>query len=110
MLTLCRIGYFSEITVSRVCNVNPLRVTCWNELYGDGLRLDSAFVPEDVCVIPATIDKRHSFFVHMQFAGRVVAFIVRNRSCSNNNQALTRMRVPTGASAGCQDITLHIYV
>ena len=49
----------SEVAVPGICNVNPTRRICGNELNGDGLCLDIAFVPEDVYVVTTGIDKSH---------------------------------------------------
>jgi len=98
------------MTVSWVCNVNPPRVICRNELYSDGLCLDSAFVPEDMYVIATKIDKRYSCVVNMRSARGIVTLIVCYRSHSDDDQAVPRVRVPSSASTGSPDITLHIDV
>jgi hypothetical protein len=100
----------SKVAVSRVCNVNPSWDIGWDELYRDGRRFNSAFVPEDVYVIATGIDKRHSCFVHMRLASVIVSFIVGHRAGRDDNQALSRVRVPTGTSSGRPDIVLNIYV
>jgi hypothetical protein len=92
------------VTVSRVCDVDPPRGICWKELHCDGLCFDSSFVPQDVYMSATGIDKCHPCFVYMRFAGGIVAFIVRHRSGSDDDQAMPRMRVPAGASPGAQTL------
>src|SRR5271155_4084163 len=101
---------WSEVTVPRVCNVNPTRRICRNELDSDGFCLDGTFVPEDVHVIATRIYKRHSCFVHMWFAVWIVPFITRHRSCRDDDQAMPRVRVPACASARLPDIALHVHI
>ena len=100
----------SEVTVTRICNVNPTHRICRNELNSDGLCLDIALVPEDVYVVATGIDKPHPRFVHMRLALGIVPFIIRDRSGRDDDQAMPWMRVPTRTSARCPGIALHIDV
>jgi hypothetical protein len=70
----------SEMAVPRVWSVNPTRLTCRNEPDSDDLRLDVAFVSDDVHVATTTIDKRHPRCVHVRRADGVVPFIMRHCS------------------------------
>jgi hypothetical protein len=44
----------------RVCSFNPTRLTCRNELDGDGRRHDVAFVPDEVYVVTTGIRARQT--------------------------------------------------
>jgi hypothetical protein len=70
----------SEVTVPRICNIDPARRICGNKLNSDRFCLDIAFIPEDVYVVPTRIDEPHPCFVHMRLAVGVVTFIIRQRS------------------------------
>jgi hypothetical protein len=50
----------SEVAVPRVCSFNPTRLTCRNELDGDGRRHDGAFVPDEVYVVTTGIRTRQT--------------------------------------------------
>ena len=100
----------SEMTVPRIYNVNPARCIRRNKLNSDRFRLDIAFVPQDVYVVPTGIQKSHPCFVPMRLAVGIVTFIIRHRSRRDDDEAVPRVRMPTGASAGRQDIALHVHV
>jgi hypothetical protein len=50
----------SEVAVPRACSFNPTRLTCRNELDGDGRRHDAAFVPDKVYVVTTGIRTRQT--------------------------------------------------
>src|SRR6266478_3761069 len=58
----------SAATVARVYNVNPARLARRNELDSDRSSLDGTFVPHDVHVVTARIDKGHPLCVHTGLA------------------------------------------
>jgi hypothetical protein len=67
------------VTVSRVFRIDPPRLTCWNELDGNGLCYDVAFVPNDMYVTTTGIDKPHAHCIHMGRAAGIVPFVRRDR-------------------------------
>jgi hypothetical protein len=73
------------VAVSWVCNLNPTRLTCRNELDSDGLCFDGAFVPEYVHVAATAIDKSHPCFVDVWLAAGIVPFIIRDNSGRNDD-------------------------
>ena len=99
-----------EVAVPRIGNLNPALGICGNDLDGNGFRLDSAFIPQDVHVFSTGINKRHPRLVHMWLAFGIVPFIIRHRSRSDDDQAVPRVRMPAGASSGGPDIALHVHV
>jgi hypothetical protein len=107
---LTRESFGLEVAVPRLGNLNPTVGICGNDLDGNSFRLDSAFIPEDVHVVRAGIDKRHPRLVHMWLAFGIVPFIVGHRSGSDDDQAMSRVRMPTGASSGVPDIAPHVHV
>ena len=81
-----------------------------DELDSDGVRLDHTLVSDDVHVASAGIDKPHSCCVHVGRAVGIVTVIGRHRSSRDDDQAMARVSVPAGASAGLPDVVLHVHV
>ena len=98
----------SEVAVTGVCDVDSTRGIGGDELNRDGLGLNIAFVAEVVYVAAAGIDKTHSFCVDVRFAVGIVPFIVGDGSGGDDDEAMTRVRVPAGASAGRPDVVLDV--
>ena len=99
-----------KVTVAGICNVDPARRTCRYELDDDGLCHDVAFVAEDMYVITAGIDERHILGVDVGLAIGIVAEVVGHRSFGDDDEAMPRVRVPTGASSRLPDIALDIQI
>ena len=91
-------------------DVDPARRICGNKLNSDSFCLNIAFISEDMYVVSTRIDKPHPCFVHMRLAVGIVTFIIRHRSRRDDDQAMPRVRMPAGASAGRPDIALHVHV
>ncbi len=88
----------SEVAVAWIGNIDPARCTGGYELDDDGLCHYFAFVPEDMDVTAARIDKRHVLGIDVGLAVRIVAEVVGHRSFGDDDQAVPRVRVPTGTS------------
>src|ERR1017187_43007 len=99
-----------EVAGSGICNVNPTRRICRNELNGDSSRFNIAFVPKVVYVFTTGINKAHPLCVHVRPALGIVPFIVGHGPVCDDNQALPGMHVPASASARSPGIALHIHV
>src|SRR5205814_6000885 len=100
----------SEVAVPRVCNVNPARRSCRNELDGNSLRYDLCFIPKDVHVAATRIHKPHPVCVEMGLAVGIIPFVAGHCSLRNNDQAFAGVRMPAGASSGLPNIALHVQV
>ena len=93
-----------EGAVSRVCNVDAARLTCRNEPDGDDLCRDIAFVSDDVHVVTTGVNKRHARCVHFRRAAGIVALILSDCSCRDNDEGMARVRVPACASSRLPNI------
>jgi len=90
----------SEWAVARAWNhIYPTRRTGRDELDCDCLRDNGAFVSQDMNMVATGIDKSHTFCIHSGLALGIVAFIGRDRSRRDNDQAMARVRVPAGAAS-----------
>ena len=69
-------------------------MACRNQLNSNILRDHVALVPDDVCMIASLIHKSHSSGIDMRLTGRIIRFIVSQRSSRDDDQAVARMRVP----------------
>ena len=81
-----------------------------NQLHRDRLRYIRGFIPDEVGMSAAFINKRHSRGVNLGRTRRVVTLVVRNRSCRNDDQAMPGVRVPARRPSCQPGIALHIQV
>jgi hypothetical protein len=93
-----------------ICDVNPTRRICRNELNGDSSCFDIAFVPKVVYVFTAGINKAHPLCVYVRPAFRIAPFVVCHGPGCDDYQALPGMHMPASASARSPGIALHIHV
>src|SRR5437867_7980677 len=100
----------SEGAVPRGWGVNATHCTCWNELDSDSAGRHCAFIADKVHVVTTRINKSHPHCVHLGFAGGIVSFIGCHRSCRDDDQTMTRMRMPAAGSPGLPDVALDVHV
>ena len=99
---------FSKVAVPWVLGVNPADRSFRNELDSDLFRHDVAFVSEYVHVTTSGIDESHAPRVHVRLAIWVVRVITCHCTVGDNDQAMSGVRVPAGATTRLPDITLHV--
>jgi hypothetical protein len=111
-LALSNRRFSLEMAVSWICNINPARRTCWNELDRGGACHDIAFVSNDVHMVTVTmwIDKRHVSGIDVRPAFWIGSFILSYRSLCDDDQAISWVSVPTGTSSWLPYIALDIQV
>lgn len=98
----------SEVAVARICDVNPAFRTCRDQLNGDRSRDSFSFVPDDVRMVTVGIDECHALSIYVRLTVRVGAFIFRHRSRCDDDQAMTGVSVPSGASSRLPYIALDV--
>lgn len=98
------------MAVAGIGNINAACCGGGNELNRDGSRRYAAFVTKDVHVVATGIDEPAALSVDVRLAVRIVSVIARHRSFRHNNQAVSRVRVPTGASSRLPGILLDVKV
>ncbi len=84
--------------------------TLGDELEGDGAGRNGALVSDEVDVVPSVIDEAHALGVDVGFAVGVVASVFGHGSFCDDDQAVTRVGVPAGASSGLPDVVLDVQV
>src|SRR5215470_17637531 len=80
----------------RSSQINSPGLACRNELDSDVLGDNIALIPDDVCVCATGINKRHSNRIDVRRTGRIVSLIVGQCSGRDDDQAVARVRMPTG--------------
>ncbi len=100
----------SEMAVSWGWGVNSALGVPGDELDGDGACLDGAFVADEMDVVSPVVDEAHALGVDAGFAFGVVASVFGHGSFCDDDQAVTRVGVPAGASSGLPYIVLDVEV
>ena len=100
----------SKVTIPRICNIDPAGGGCGNELHSNGSRYHVAFIAEQVHVVTTGIHEAHAQHIDVRFAIRIVRVIPRYGSLGDNDQAVARVCVPSGAATRLEDVALNMKV
>src|SRR5450432_3708623 len=100
----------SHVTVGRLEFVDASRLPLRNELHGDGLSWRRAGVHHLVDVRPAGVDEGGASRVCDAFAMRLVTRIVGDRSHDYEDQARSRVRMPSCRLTGLEIVLDYIAV
>src|SRR5262249_18915859 len=93
-----------EMAVAGARDIDATRLSGRNEPDGDGVRLDRAFIANNVDRAPAVVDKRHPSGVDMRRAIRVVSLVLSHGASCDKDQGMARMGMPAGRATWSPDI------
>jgi len=99
-----------EVAVSWGWGVDAAFGALGDELEGDGAGRNGALVSDEVDVVSSMIDEAHALGVDVGSALGIVASVLGHSAFGDDDQAVTRVGVPAGGSAGLPDIALDVQV
>src|SRR5262249_34920909 len=100
----------SKRTVAGIVRIDAAHRVGGNELDGHRPGLDVTFILHEMHVIAARVDESRAGRVDGRPALRIVALGDGHSPRRNDDEAVTWMRMPTGASTRIPDVLLHIDV